>query len=522
MLPRRRADILLEGPPGTSKSTMLRRSPPLGRAVRAGRGQRRAHPGPAGRPPQPGRCSGGLLGDNFVPGRWSRRCRRRFLYIEELNRPPRTPSTCCSRRWPSGGRCRGSADPALPTFRVLASMNPFDNVGTARISDSVYDRWCRLAVGYQDAAEERDIVVVRTGCPDDELVADAVAITRATRAHPELRRGSSVRGAIDLVAIADASWPRSAATTERRRPRGWCSTPRCSRCPAGSAWTRPATLTPEAGDHRDLGEPFFLAPRRAAPGPHRLSVDNAVQLPGAGVTAARAGAAAPQAQAARRDPALFQPGAGAAAGARTTAPRRTGDPAPASRPAGRACWSPGSGRSCATSPSCSRTARRTAEVAGWPSGSPAGWRSGAARRDRAPSAARARLASVPYRYRSDDIDLDRTIEVLTERPVPEDTDIVVRERMRSRRAVVLIVDVSGSMRGEKVRIAAATVAALSAELAAGAATSWRWSRSGPTPRCSSRWAAARSGTAAAGPAAAHPGPRADQRRSSGCRWRSPS
>ncbi len=74
------------------------------------------------------------------------------------------------------------------------------------------------------------------------------------------------------------------------------------------------------------------------------------------------------------------------------------------------------------------------------------------------------LASVPYRYRSDDIDLDRTIEVLTERPVPEDTDIVVRERMGSRRATVLVVDVSGSMRGEKVRIAAATVAALSTDL----------------------------------------------------------
>ncbi|GAA1855439.1 hypothetical protein GCM10009836_39390 [Pseudonocardia ailaonensis] len=74
------------------------------------------------------------------------------------------------------------------------------------------------------------------------------------------------------------------------------------------------------------------------------------------------------------------------------------------------------------------------------------------------------LASVPYAYRSDDIDLDRTIEMLAERPVPEDTDVIVRERMSSRRAAVLIVDVSGSMRGEKVRIAAATVAALSADL----------------------------------------------------------
>jgi Mg-chelatase subunit ChlD len=72
---------------------------------------------------------------------------------------------------------------------------------------------------------------------------------------------------------------------------------------------------------------------------------------------------------------------------------------------------------------------------------------------------------VPYRYGSDDIDLDRTIEVLTERPVPEDTDIVVRERVHSRRTVVLLVDVSGSMRGEKVRIAAATVGALAPDLA---------------------------------------------------------
>jgi Mg-chelatase subunit ChlD len=74
------------------------------------------------------------------------------------------------------------------------------------------------------------------------------------------------------------------------------------------------------------------------------------------------------------------------------------------------------------------------------------------------------LASLPFRHRSDDIDLDRTLEVLTERPVPEDTDIVVRERTAARRATVLVVDVSGSMRGEKVRIAAATVAALSADL----------------------------------------------------------
>lgn len=87
-------------------------------------------------------------------------------------------------------------------------------------------------------------------------------------------------------------------------------------------------------------------------------------------------------------------------------------------------------------------------------------------RRRAPGRARGTgaLASLPYQGGSDDVDLDRTIEVLTERPVPDDTDIIVRERTRTRRCVVLAVDVSGSMRGERIRTAAATVGALAAEL----------------------------------------------------------
>lgn len=74
------------------------------------------------------------------------------------------------------------------------------------------------------------------------------------------------------------------------------------------------------------------------------------------------------------------------------------------------------------------------------------------------------LASLPYRGGSDEIDLDATIEMLAERPVPDDEDIIVRERVRTRRSVVLAVDISGSMKGERVRTAAATVGALAAEL----------------------------------------------------------
>ncbi|MDD9207329.1 VWA domain-containing protein [Georgenia sp. 10Sc9-8] len=74
------------------------------------------------------------------------------------------------------------------------------------------------------------------------------------------------------------------------------------------------------------------------------------------------------------------------------------------------------------------------------------------------------ITTVPYRGTSADIDMDATVEALVANPVPEPEDIVVRERLRTRRSVVLAIDVSGSMRGERVRTAAATVGALAAEL----------------------------------------------------------
>jgi MoxR-like ATPase len=82
---------------------------------------------------------------------------------------------------------------------VIASMNPYDNIGTTRLSTSVHDRLCRLAVTYQDVVGERGIVSLRALLPDlkqalyERLVADAVAVTRATREHEDIRQGSSAR-----------------------------------------------------------------------------------------------------------------------------------------------------------------------------------------------------------------------------------------------------------------------------------------------------------------------------------------
>jgi MoxR-like ATPase len=133
-----------------------------------------------------------------------------FLYIEEFNRAPEdtlnTLLTAMAERQVAVPRA-GTVT-AKPTFRVIASMNPYDNVGTTRLSTSVHDRLCRLAITYQDAESERGIVALRAPLPDLDpelyirLVADAVAVTRATREHPDVRQGSSVRGAIDTTLIA--------------------------------------------------------------------------------------------------------------------------------------------------------------------------------------------------------------------------------------------------------------------------------------------------------------------------------
>jgi Mg-chelatase subunit ChlD len=88
-----------------------------------------------------------------------------------------------------------------------------------------------------------------------------------------------------------------------------------------------------------------------------------------------------------------------------------------------------------------------------------------ARRDFTTRRGSGKLVSVPYRGGSDDIDLDATLDRLVEHPVPDDDDIIVRDRIRTRRSVVLAVDLSGSMRGERVRTAAATVGAMVGELA---------------------------------------------------------
>jgi MoxR-like ATPase len=205
-------DVVLEGPPGTSKSTLVRAiTREWGIPLLFVEGNADLTPAKVVGYHSPSRVMRSDYGaDTFVPGPLVEAMRAGgFLYVEELNRAPEdtlnTLLTAMAERQLAVPRV-GSVV-AAPTFRIIASMNPYDNVGTTRLSASIHDRFCRLAVDYQDADAERGIVALRAPLPDvpdplrARLVADAVGLTRATRAHQDIRQGSSVRGAIDLALV---------------------------------------------------------------------------------------------------------------------------------------------------------------------------------------------------------------------------------------------------------------------------------------------------------------------------------
>lgn len=201
------AHVLLEGPPGTGKSTLLRqvaRNREIPFVLVEGNAEL-----------TPARLIGhfdpalvlerGYAAEIFEDGPLLEAMRSGgLLYVEELNRIPEETLNVLLAAMsekeiavPRLGRVTAAAG-----FGLVAAMNPFDAVGTARVSSALYDRTCRISMGYQSAEAERDIVSLHSPDIDAAWRTKVVDLVRASREHDALEWGSSVRGAIDIARIA--------------------------------------------------------------------------------------------------------------------------------------------------------------------------------------------------------------------------------------------------------------------------------------------------------------------------------
>ncbi|HEY9558874.1 MAG TPA: MoxR family ATPase, partial [Acidimicrobiales bacterium] len=190
--------LLLEGPPGTGKSTVLRS---IASAADSGyefvEGNAELTPARlVGSFDPAAALAEGYVAEAFLDGPLLTAMREgSLLYVEEINRIPEETLNVLITVMSEGEVSvpRLGRVTAADGFRLVAAMNPFDAVGTARIASAVYDRCCRLAMDYQSRDDEVRIVSQAAGAAAEAVgaagVAGAVAAVRDTRDHPEVRTG---------------------------------------------------------------------------------------------------------------------------------------------------------------------------------------------------------------------------------------------------------------------------------------------------------------------------------------------
>ena len=197
--------IILEGPPGTTKSTILKaitQAVDLPLYYVAGNGDLTpskliGHFNPAH-----------VMNDTYHPSHFSEgplinAMQGGMLFIEEFNRVPADTANVLITAIEEGELTvpRYGTVTADPDFRVVCSHNPLDDVGTVRISRALYDRFCCLRMDYQSLEEELEVLSSTVGTADETINLVAIHLVRATRRNKEIKQGASIRGAIDMVTL---------------------------------------------------------------------------------------------------------------------------------------------------------------------------------------------------------------------------------------------------------------------------------------------------------------------------------
>jgi magnesium chelatase subunit D len=435
--------VVIEGPPGTGKSTLLRSiARKNGRAVVFVEGNAELTPARLIGQFDPAQVlAEGYRPASFVDGPLLTAMREGgLLYLEELNRVPEETLNVLITVLAEGEIAVPRLGPvrAGPEFRLIAAMNPFDAIGTARVSQAIADRMCRVVLGYQDEPAERAITNAVTGL-DGELVELAVALARATRTHRDVRMGSSVRGAIDMaLVLTGLAELRGEAKPERETGRDAAYAALSGRIRIADGVDR----TPESVIDELLDALWPLDDPADGPGKADCPPDPPAGFrprsrPGrdrAGRTQGRSQLAAQHAGFADVSPEV---GTLDAAAFDALLAR---DPEAAAALLADLAVATDEGLRAAARELAGRVFLRLGRVG--------------------PARARGTRRLAPTPGGEGDLDLERTLDAwepgLTRRPGA--ADVVTRGWTASRRAVALVVDVSGSMQGRAVALAAVSAA----------------------------------------------------------------
>jgi len=93
---------------------------------------------------------------------------------------------------------------AKENFFVIATQNPAAHIGVTVLGEALKDRFVWIKLNYQSPKEEMQIITQEVGLNGEQ--AERIAkisqeIIQITRDSTALRRGSSIRGSIDLAAL---------------------------------------------------------------------------------------------------------------------------------------------------------------------------------------------------------------------------------------------------------------------------------------------------------------------------------